>query len=96
VNLPVIVRAAAAADLTAAVTYYQRVGHAHRFRAELDDVIQRVSELPRAAPVVHAGVRRALMRRYPYAVFYLIAPRAVVVLAVLHQHTHPSRWPNDR
>ena len=36
------------------------------------------------------------MRRYPYAVFYLIAPRAVVVLAVLHQHTHPSRWPDDR
>jgi toxin ParE1/3/4 len=96
VTLPVIVRAGAAADVAAAVAYYQRVGHADRFLTELDVVVQRVSALPRAAQVVHAEVRRALMRRYPYAVFYIVDPRAIVVLAVLHQHAHPSRWPDDR
>jgi toxin ParE1/3/4 len=38
-------------------------------------------------------VRRALARRFPYAVFYLVERDRVVVLAVLHQAVDPARWP---
>lgn len=96
VTISVVVRAAAAADLARAVSYYQGVGHGERFLAELDRVVDRVRELPSSAPVVMPEVRRALMRRYPYAVFYLFEPQRLVVLAVLHQRANPRRWPGGR
>lgn len=96
VTRAIVVRPAAAAEFAQAVTYYQGVGHGERFRAELDRVVDRLRALPESAPMVMPEVRRALLRRYPYALFYVIEPLRLVVLAVLHQRASPSRWPVSR
>ena len=35
----------------------------------------------------------ALVKRFPYAVFFVIDGEQIVVLAVLHQATDPASWP---
>jgi toxin ParE1/3/4 len=53
---------------------------------------RRISENPLIYPDVHRGVRRALVRRFPYAVFYRLRGEGVQVIAVLHQARNPPSW----
>jgi plasmid stabilization system protein ParE len=41
-------------------------------------------------------VRRALVRRFPYAVYYVAEPDQISILAVIHTRRHPHRWQSRR
>ena len=43
-------------------------------------------------PMLYALVR-APLRRYPYALFYVVESDCVVVLACLHHRCDPQSWP---
>ena len=45
---------------------------------------------------VHGEVRRALVSRFPYGIFYRVESKRVVVLAVLHTARDPKVWPGPR
>jgi plasmid stabilization system protein ParE len=66
-----------------------------RFEADLEHVFTRLADNPFQFPQVEAEARRALLRRFPYGVFFTVAAEVVTVLAVLHLHRHPATW-NDR
>jgi toxin ParE1/3/4 len=51
-----------------------------------------MAENPYLYPVVHRDTRRALIRRFPFAIFYRIEPDALVIIAVMHGSRHPKRW----
>jgi plasmid stabilization system protein ParE len=42
--------------------------------------------------VVHGEKRRALLRRFPYALTYRASEDEVVILACLHARRDPKRW----
>ncbi|MFH1570139.1 MAG: hypothetical protein ABIL09_19255 [Gemmatimonadota bacterium] len=42
--------------------------------------------------MAHERYRRALVRRFPYAVFYECTANAVTILAVLHTARDPAKW----
>jgi len=75
---------------------YALIGHGQSFRAELETVFEAIRVMPRRFPIVHGEIHRALLRRYPFAVFFRIRPTSpqVVVLAVLPQRGDPTRWPS--
>jgi plasmid stabilization system protein ParE len=50
---------------------------------EFNDVVAHVCERPEGAPVYEGNVRRALLRRFPYAIYYVIEPEQIVVLRFL-------------
>ncbi len=81
-----IVASAAEGDLTEAFTWYEAqvndLGHA--FVAAVEEVMRSIAENPHRYRVVHGELRRALVRRFPYAVFYRCVDRAVIVVAILH------------
>jgi plasmid stabilization system protein ParE len=52
----------------------------------------RLSIRPEAMPVAYRGARRALLRRFPYAVYYSVTEGTVEVQAVLHTRRNPRRW----
>jgi len=54
-----------------------------------------IQAMPRRSPVIHGVIHRALLRRYPFAVFFRIRSTSahVVVLAVLPQRSDPAKWP---
>ena len=38
---------------------------------------------------VESDIRRAVLRRFPYSLFYVIEQDQVIVLAFMHQHQKP-------
>ena len=88
------IRSEADADiLEAALWYEERLdGLGLQFLGELDQVIERVAETPRLFPEIAPGVRRALLHRFPYSVYFEYSPEGSAVIAVLHQHRHPATW----
>ena len=62
------------------------------FAAALDDGLARIAEHPEGLPIVHRAVRRALIARFPYGVFYLLEESRVIVIACLHAARDPSSW----
>jgi len=55
-----------------------------------------IERFPEMFVVVHGDVRRAVVAKFPYAVFYRVEPRQIVVLAVLHTARDPRVWPRSR
>jgi plasmid stabilization system protein ParE len=62
------------------------------FFACFEAVVQQVERFPQIAPVVHAPFRRALLRRFPYCVFYYLEPEEAVVVGCFHAHRSPEVW----
>lgn len=56
-----------------------------RFNAERHGVFGRIARNPYQFPVTHNLMRRALMKRFPYAIYFNVDADAVLIVAVLHQ-----------
>lgn len=91
--LPVHAVSAASADLLAAHDWYEQrsPGLGKDFVRMVDAAIASITRQPDLFPPIHRGLRRSLIRRFPYAVFYRIDPDAIRVVAVLHAKMHLRR-----
>jgi len=47
---------------------------------------------PFAETDVREAARRALLRRFPYAIYFVAGEELIAVIAVLHQHRRPEAW----
>ncbi|MGH8525509.1 MAG: type II toxin-antitoxin system RelE/ParE family toxin [Gammaproteobacteria bacterium] len=70
-SLPVVVRPLAEQDLFEAWYDDKSNGLGTEFRAAVDALLQRISESPLISPLVYGKLRRAVMHRFPYLVYYL-------------------------
>jgi plasmid stabilization system protein ParE len=84
----------AAADLDAAAEWYEREreGLGADLLGHVDRILGRIEASPHQFPLVSGEVRRGLVTRFPYGVFFVTDGEAVVVIAVLHLH---RRVPSD-
>ncbi len=89
----VVFRPQAADDASEVQAWYEsrRAGLGHEFGLAVDDLIGRVATNPFMFHRVHGEIRRAVLSRFPYAVYFRPAGDQVVVLAI-HGRQHPSRW----
>ena len=89
-----LVRRQAKLDLQRAVRWYeaQQPGLGREFMVQADAVLDRVSGNPVQYQVIYRDVRRAILRKFPYGVFYRIDGTDIVVFAVVHLHRDPSSW----
>jgi plasmid stabilization system protein ParE len=93
-SLPVGLRPEARAEFDEAFDWYeqQRPGLGLDFAAQVQEVLDRISATPELYAQVFEDVRRAVVQRFPYAVFYKIELPQVVVLAVFHGRRDPKSW----
>ena len=91
-------RTEAADDVASARRWYdgQRSGLGHDFVRSLEQVVALIAELPDAFPEISTGYRRALLRRFPYALYYRVTGKSVDVIACLHTRRSPTRWRRGR
>lgn len=89
-----LIRPEAQADIEESAFWYedQRPGLGELFTAELFELIHRIAEFPRQFPSVGSPVRRGLLHRFPYAVYFLFEEETAVIIAVLHQRRDPAVW----
>ncbi|MFT3774552.1 MAG: type II toxin-antitoxin system RelE/ParE family toxin [Minicystis sp.] len=90
----VIFAAEARVEALEAFRWYeeQRPGLGLEFRAALKDAVQRIRSTPLAYRTVHRDLRRVLLDRFPYSVFYRVMPDSIVVVGVVHGKRHPRTW----
>ena len=91
---PITVRPEAEADIAAAFAWYeeQRAGLGTDFLDEIGRCFQRIEDHPEAYSTVYRRYRRALTRRFPYKVFYIVEQDYVSIVAIIHAARHPQRW----
>ena len=95
-NRRLIVRPEAEADITDGAVWYdsREPGLGLELISEVHSAIARVLKNPESFTLVcrNPTVRRILTRRFPYRVFFIVRPHAIVIFAVLHAARHDSVW----
>ncbi len=88
------IRPEAEQDMTEAASWYeqQQRGLGQDFLDEVLAAFMRLAETPLGYELVHRSARRALLRRFPFAVFYSFEEGVVLVVGVLHGSRHPRHW----
>jgi plasmid stabilization system protein ParE len=81
-------------DIREAARWYEdrESGLGLRFLSEVRASLERVADSPLMFPVIEEDVRRALLHKFPYSIYFLNEQGAVAVIAVLHQHRRPGAW----
>jgi plasmid stabilization system protein ParE len=81
-------------DVADAVVWYEdeRAGLGNQLLDEIGLVMERVAHSPFQFPQIRSEVRRALLRRFPYSVYFRVSDETVDVIAVLYQHRDPKTW----
>jgi plasmid stabilization system protein ParE len=89
-----ILKPRAEGDIQQAYCWYedQRSGLGNEFLLSLEACLDNIKRNPLLYSYVHRELRRALVRRFPYGVFYLVEERTVVVLAVLDCRQDEEAW----
>lgn len=92
-SFDVQVRRAAEVDVAEAQVWYetQRSGLGSEFYSEVSQVFDRLVETPLIYQVVYRDIRRAVVRHFPYLVWYRVLGEVVTVLACTHGRQKPSK-----
>ena len=90
------VRPEAELDALEAASWYdgERNGLGLEFLTELRATFARIEEGPQRYPLVFHEFRRAILRRFPFGVFFIVEADVATVLAITHLHRHPDVWQN--
>lgn len=89
-----VVREAAEADIAEAARWYEQrsPGLGSEFLRAVDVALAEIVRMPERYPIVRGRARRALVRRFPYAVYFVAGPELTSVFACLHARRDPRHW----
>ena len=93
-TLRVIFKPAAETEMEQAHAWYEQLqtGLGDEFLRCVDACIASLQRNPELYPVVHKHVRMALVRRFPYLVFYMAEANQITVFSVFHAARNPQNW----
>jgi len=83
-------------DVDEAYSWYEerRTGLGEEFLNCVDACLQAISRMPELYSNVYAEYRRALIRRFPYAIFYEYTAGKVIIYSIFHTSRNPNKWKN--
>ena len=81
-------------DVESAFQWYEieEPGLGYDFLGQLRSCYERLLRTPYAYQELRSGVRRALTKQFPYAVYFSIEDNTVLILAVVHTARDPAEW----
>lgn len=93
-SLPITFHRAARTEYDKAIDWYeaQRPGLGDDFEEQVQAVLDRLAALPELHQCVLNDIRRAVVGRFPYTVFYRVKANRIRVIAVFHGSRNPSIW----
>ncbi len=77
-----------------AVSYYddQNIIFGDQFIEEVDEAINLIISFPHAWSKVGTKLRKYVLKRFPYVIFYKPYDDHIVISAIAHQHRNPSYY----
>lgn len=82
----VYVRNLAERDALEAQAWYEARGHGlgSNFNNEFGQALQRLEQMPLIGPQIYGPVRRIVLHRFPYLLWYVVDDQTVIVVACTH------------
>jgi toxin ParE1/3/4 len=89
-----IIRPEAEKDIFSAYDWYeeQRLNLGTEFAQELSNSMDLIIEFPKMYSELYRGIRRALLKRFPYGVYYVVKDDTNIVVAVHRLAMDPEKW----
>lgn len=89
-----IVRPEAEHDLQSAFIWYekQRPGLGEDFLLRIEAAFESLLYDPFIIAPIHKDIRRKLIRRFPYGIYFFADDLNLCIIAVLHAKQHPKTW----
>lgn len=87
----------AAAEINHVYAWYEerRESLGSQFLESLDEQFALIAHGPLLYVEIRRGIRRGMLARFPYSVFFTVKGETVMILAVVHASRNPIRWPKS-
>ena len=59
------------------------------FKNDVKKTIENIKNFPNLYPNITNDLKRTLLHRFPYSIFYAITDDTILILSVAHQHRKP-------
>jgi plasmid stabilization system protein ParE len=94
VSRQLLLRRRAKLDVSKAARWYERQlkGLGRDFVAQVDGSLSRVAQNPYQYQVLHRETRRAIVRGFPYGIFYRVEGNRIIVFCVIDLRQDPAAW----
>lgn len=81
-------------DIKAAYDWYekQRSGLGENFLLALEESYAKIKREPKLYQLIYKSVRRKLIQRFPYGIFFIIEDKKIIVIAIMHTKRNQSSW----
>jgi plasmid stabilization system protein ParE len=81
-------------DIDEAYRWYerQRDGLGEDFLSSVEACLDAVCRMPTRFATFQENYRRALVRRFPYAVFFEYSEGKVIIYGIIHTSRNPDKW----
>lgn len=81
-------------ELHEALEWYaqQKLGLDTEFMRCIDEAISRIQRNPEMFPIALRNVRKAMVKRFPYTIYYEIGDEEIMILAIFHAKRDPKHW----
>ena len=93
-KLDVIIRPEAEIEIISAYDWYnshvKNLGNS--FIDYLDEKLDQISLNPELYPIEYRDLRKALLKKFPFCVYYRINLNKIIVFAVFHVKRNPTDW----
>ena len=88
-----VLRRVAEHEFEDSVAWYEgeHEGLGREFRAAVEEYFQRTSANPERFPKIRGEVWRAVVRRFPFVIHFLIEADRIVILSVFHTSRDPDQ-----
>jgi toxin ParE1/3/4 len=89
-----IVRQEAENDLIEAYQWYEQqyLGLGESFLKCVETSLDSIRNNPDVSTQIYKNLRRKLIRRFPYGIFYAVSERTISIVAVMHAKRCPKNW----
>ena len=92
---PIIIHSEAIAELDDAIAYYddQKIGLGLIFLAAVEYATDKIQQNPNLAAIYNAtGLRRYVIQRFPFVIFYEELEECLWIVAIAHGKRKPNYW----
>jgi plasmid stabilization system protein ParE len=81
-------------EYLSAVSYYFGISPrlAESFIKAVETGIENILTYPEAWQIVEEDIRRHLIKRFPFGIYYCIEGDSISIYAVMHMSRHPDYW----
>ncbi len=89
-----VIEPEAQAEFAEAIQWYdaRSPGLGAEFARTISAALADIEREPLRFPLVSNNIRRAVLRRFPFSIYFITDPQRISVIAIFHGRRDPTRW----